>query len=72
MSYFSGEDVLHLTFSGEEEANSIELSPGITAELNRKGQVIGVEILHATTFVRDTILERAPTKLLRLIAAGER
>ena len=31
MSYFSQEDILHLVFSEEAEANSIELSPNITA-----------------------------------------
>jgi uncharacterized protein YuzE len=57
MSYFSQEDILHLVISADEEANSIELSPNITAELNDKGELIGIEILHASSFVRDSILE---------------
>jgi hypothetical protein len=32
--YFEKEDVLHLVMSDEEEANSMELSPNITAELS--------------------------------------
>jgi hypothetical protein len=35
--YFEDEDVLHLVIADEEEANSIELSPNITAELNAEG-----------------------------------
>jgi uncharacterized protein YuzE len=56
MSYFSQEDILHLMISEEGEANSIELSPNITAELNAKGELIGLEIANASTFVRDAIL----------------
>jgi uncharacterized protein YuzE len=58
MSYFSQEDILHLVISDDEEANSIELSPNITAELNEKAsELIGIEILHASSFVRDSIME---------------
>lgn len=57
MFYFEKEDILHLVITEEEEANSVELTPNITAELNEKGELIGVEILNASTFVRDAILE---------------
>ena len=62
--YFENEDVLHLVITDEEEANSVELSPNITAELNSKGELIGIEILDASTFVRDSIMETAQAKLL--------
>ncbi|MDD1631039.1 MAG: DUF2283 domain-containing protein, partial [Methylococcaceae bacterium] len=35
---------------------SVELSPNITAELNAEGELIGVEILKASIFLRDFIL----------------
>ena len=72
MSYFSGEDILHLMISEEGEANSIELSPNITAELNEKGELIGIEIVNASTFVRDAILEGVQARVLNLVAAGGR
>lgn len=72
MSYFSQEDILHLLISEEEESNSIELSPNITAELNKKGELIGIEILDASAFVRDSILEGVQAKVLNLVAASER
>ncbi len=56
MSYFEKEDVLHLTITDEPEARSLALSPNITAELNEKGELIGVEILKASTFMRDAVL----------------
>jgi uncharacterized protein YuzE len=64
--YFEKEDVLHLVIADEEEANSVELSPNITAELNEKGELIGIEILNASDFVRDSIMETAQARLLNL------
>ena len=69
MEYFEKEDVLHMTISDEPEAGSVELSPNITAELNSKGELIGIEILNASDFVRDSILESAQAKMLKLPSA---
>jgi uncharacterized protein YuzE len=66
MTYFEQEDILHLAISDESEVNSVELSPNITAELNENGELIGLEILKASTFIRDSILESAQLKLLQL------
>ncbi|MDZ7359492.1 MAG: DUF2283 domain-containing protein [candidate division KSB1 bacterium] len=63
--YFEQEDVLHLTITDEPESGSIELSPNITAELNDKGELIGIEILNASAFIRDSILDSAQAKMLR-------
>jgi uncharacterized protein YuzE len=63
--YFEKEDILHLVVSDEPEANSIELGPNITAELNEKGELIGVEILNATAFLRDSIMESIQFKMLQ-------
>ncbi|MEK7729371.1 MAG: DUF2283 domain-containing protein [candidate division KSB1 bacterium] len=66
LAYFEQEDVLHLAISDEPESGSIELSPNITAELNDKGELIGIEILHASLFIRDSILESVQAKMLKL------
>lgn len=66
MTYFKEEDVLHLAISDEKEAGSVELSPNVTAELNEKGELIGIEILEASSFIRDSILEAAQAKMLNL------
>lgn len=68
MTYFNKNDVLHLVISDEDEYNSIELSPNITAELNDKGELIGIEILEASTFIRDSLLESAHVKVLDLLS----
>lgn len=65
LAYFEQEDVLHLVISDEPKSGSIELSPNITAELNDKGELIGIEILNASAFIRDSILESVQAKMLR-------
>jgi len=67
MTYFEDEDVLHLVISEENEASSVELSPNITAELNANGELIGIEILEASSFIRDSILESAQAKVLNFV-----
>jgi uncharacterized protein YuzE len=67
MAYFKEEDILHLVISDEKETNSIELSPNITAELNENGELIGIEILEASSFIRDSVLEAAQAKMLNLL-----
>ena len=51
--YFEREDILHLVISDESESGSIELIPNITAELNENGELIGIEILNASTFIQE-------------------
>jgi uncharacterized protein YuzE len=65
MTYFEKEDILHLVISDEPESGSIELSPNITVELNDKGELIGIEILNASDFMRDSILESVQAKMLQ-------
>mgnify|MGYP001606770725 CR=1 FL=1 len=64
MMYFDKEDVLYLKISEGSESESIELSPNITVELNDKGEMIGVEILNASDFIHDSILESVQAKML--------
>ncbi|MCI0618256.1 DUF2283 domain-containing protein [bacterium] len=66
LAYFEKEDVLLLAISDEPEGGSVEISPNITAELNDKGELIGIEILNASAFIRDSILESVQAKMLRL------
>ena len=66
MKYFEQEDILYLTISDEPEANSVEISPNITVELNDLGELIGVEITNASAFIRDSIIESTQGKLLNL------
>ena len=71
LAYFEQEDILHLIVSEENEASSVEMSPNITAELNESGELIGIEILNASTFVQETLMEGVQAKVLQLIPAGK-
>jgi uncharacterized protein YuzE len=64
--YFEQEDVLHLVITDEAEADSVEITPNVTAELNEEGELIGVEIINASSFLQNSILESVQGKLLNL------
>jgi uncharacterized protein YuzE len=66
MMYFEKDDVLHLAISDEPEAGSVELGPNIMVELNDKGEMIGIEILEASRFIRDSIMESVQARVLRI------
>ena len=70
LAYFENEDVLHLAISEGLEASSVEVSPNITAELDEDGGLIGIEILNASTYLRDSILESVQVKVLALPKAS--
>jgi len=69
MVYFEKEDILHVVLSDEREVSSVEISPNVTAELNEQGELIGIEILQASSFIRDSILETTQAKILNLTKA---
>lgn len=65
MRYFPDEDILHLLIAKGQEAKSMEVSPGVTVELDEDGSVIGVEILDASRFMRDTVLDTMQGRLIQ-------
>lgn len=67
--YFEQEDILHLVVAEGTECRSLELSPNITVELNDQNELLGVEILHASTFLRDAVLETIQAETLQLLEA---
>ena len=66
MVYFEKDDVLHFSILDEPEYGSVELSPSITAELNATGELIGIEILNASKFIRDTVMDSVQARVLEL------
>ena len=64
--YFEDDDVIHLILSDEDEAGSFDISPNITAELNEQGNLIGIEILRASEFIRDFIMESVQARMVNL------
>ncbi len=70
MLYFKNSDVLHLAINNDAEAESIEISPNITAELNEKGELIGIEILNASDYMCNSIMETVQAKILNIKKAA--
>lgn len=66
MAYSSDSDTVHLTITEAPESQSVEISPDVTAELDENGDLIGVEILNASSYLRDTVLETVQARLLIL------
>jgi len=66
MVHFEQDDILHIVISDEPEAGSVELAPNITVELNAEGELIGIEILTASHFIRDTIVESIQGRVLHM------
>ncbi|MBI2471808.1 MAG: DUF2283 domain-containing protein [Planctomycetes bacterium] len=52
--YDEREDILYLTREGLEE-EVVELSPGINAELDIEGNLIGVKIFNASHLLKDVV-----------------
>lgn len=52
--YDEREDILYLSRKGVEE-EVVELSPGVNAELDMEGNLIGVEIFNASNLLKDVV-----------------
>jgi len=53
INYDPKSDVLYIvTKKGKEEEESVEIAPGINVELDERGQVVGIEILNASKFLK--------------------
>ena len=54
--YDSQADVLYLVSREGEIARSVEVSPGITVEFDDDGDILGVEILHASEVLSTKVI----------------
>ena len=48
------EDILYLAKEGMEH-EVVEISPGVNAELDEKGNLIGIELFDASTLLKNVI-----------------
>lgn len=55
-------DVVYFLVRDGEEERFVEVAEGVNVELDEKGQLLGVEILNASRFLRATI---GPSAALR-------
>ena len=70
MRYFDKEDILHIAMGEGQEVRSVELGPNITVEIDQDNQLIGIEILNASNFMRDAVLDSVQARTLQLLEAA--
>ena len=69
VKYYPENDVLYVLLQAGEEAKAVEIEPGVTAELNKKGKLIGIEILDASKYLRKLIQQRLEPQLRNKLAS---
>jgi uncharacterized protein YuzE len=69
VTYYPENDVLYVLIEAGEEAKSVEIEPGVTAELNKRGKLIGIEILDASKYLRKLIQQRLEPQLRQRMAS---
>lgn len=52
--YDEEDDILFIGKEGEEE-EFVEIEPNLNVELDKSGQVIGIEILNASYYLKDEV-----------------
>ena len=67
MRYFEKEDIIHLVVSEGRQTRTVELGPNITVELDERNELMGVEILDASLFLRDAVLDSVQAKTMGLL-----
>jgi uncharacterized protein YuzE len=69
VKYYPENDVLYVLLQAGVEAKAVEIEPGVTAELNKRGKLIGIEILDASKYLRKLILQRLEPQLRNKLAS---
>ena len=69
VKYYPENDVLYVLLQAGEEAKAVEIEPGVTAELNKRGKLIGIEILDASKYLRKLIQQRLAPQLRNKLAS---
>jgi uncharacterized protein YuzE len=69
LRYYAEGDVLYCFIKAGEEAESVEIEPGVTAEFNQRGELIGIEILDASQYLPKVIQEKLQPRLKRKVAS---
>ena len=52
--YDEDNDILYLAKKGQEE-QVVEIAPGINVELDKRGDLVGVELFNASNLLKDII-----------------
>ena len=59
VSYDPEADALYLEVRDGVAADNVDLAPSVTADLDRRGRVLGIEVLHASRHLRPFLASLA-------------
>mgnify|MGYP001602781818 CR=1 FL=1 len=60
MNYDRKADVFYIGIKSGQEEECVEIAPGVNAEVDENGEVIGIEILNASEVLRPVSQARMP------------
>ena len=55
LNYDAKADVLYIAAKKGNEEGFVEITPGVNIELDERGEVIGIEILNASRFLKPVV-----------------
>ena len=55
LNYDAKTDVLYIATRRANEEEFVEITPGVNVELDERGEVIGIEILNASRFLKPVM-----------------
>lgn len=58
LSYGSTTDSLYVLFIDRPGADVVEVAPGVVADVDAAGEIVGLDIDHASRFVDPEMLQR--------------
>jgi uncharacterized protein YuzE len=58
LSYDRATDSLYVSFVDRPGADVVEVAPGVVADIDEAGEIVGLDIDRASRFVDDATLER--------------
>ena len=58
LSYDRATDFLYVLFVDRPGADAIEVAPGVVADVDESGEIVGLDIDHASRFVDEATLAR--------------
>lgn len=67
LQYYEDSDVLYYLLEEEEEDSFVEVAPGVTVELNEQKEIIGIEILEASKFMKSFVIGNFQKKLAGIV-----
>ncbi len=68
--YYSDTDTMYIDLAEKESADSMEVAPGVVLDFDAEGQLVGIDIDHASNLIDLSRLEADGLPLGRIMLTG--